>query len=86
MLKFVGTIARFGLRSAIGALIVCAVLAGQSINATAASTSTGCLPGGVKSALAQIQLLRRIGRGLHLHDALLRTGSIPGYAANRHRA
>lgn len=55
MLKFVGTIARFGLRSAIGALIVCAVLAGQSINATAASTSTGCLPGGVKSALAQIQ-------------------------------
>jgi uncharacterized protein YcbK (DUF882 family) len=48
------------LRSATSALFICTALAATSSSAAAYSTSTGCLPGNVKSALWDIQ--KRFGK------------------------
>ena len=53
MLKHINLPKASALRATVGALTVCAVMAG--VSTTANAQSTGCLPGDVKSALWQIQ-------------------------------
>jgi uncharacterized protein YcbK (DUF882 family) len=55
MLKLIPTSRSAAVRATTGALVACAIIAGASTTASAQSTSTGCLPGDVKSALWEIQ-------------------------------